>query len=78
MSSRRSRPRRGGWLVNNNARTRTVPLAPGFFAHGTTLAEDEVDTPFDQPDMPFDPTRQVWLRILDGAAVWAVSAPFPD
>ena len=66
-----------GWLVNNNDRTRTVPLAPGFFAHGTTFVGDEVYTPFDQPDVPFDPTRQVWLRIVDGAAVWVVSAPSP-
>ena len=66
-----------GWLVNTNDRTRTVPLAPGFFAHGTIFVGDEVYTPFDQPDVPFDPSRQVWLRILDGAAVWVVSAPDP-
>ena len=66
-----------GWLVNNNDRTRTVPLATGFFAHGTAFVGDEVYTPFDQPDVPFDPTRQVWMRILDGAAVWVVSAPDP-
>ena len=45
-----------GWLVNNNNRTRTVPHASGFFAHGTTFAGDEVYTPFDQPDVPFDPS----------------------
>jgi hypothetical protein len=64
-----------GWLVNNNGRTRTVPIAPGFFVHGTTFVGDEVSAPFDQPDVPFAPVAQAWIRIIDGAAVWAVSAP---
>jgi hypothetical protein len=64
-----------GWLVNNNDRTRTVPIAPGFVAHGTTFVGDEVSAPFNQPDVPFAPTDQAWIRIIDGAAVWAVSAP---
>ena len=66
-----------GWLVNNSDRTRTVPIAPRFFAHGATFVGVAGDTPFDQPDVPFDPTRQVWLRIVDGDAVWVVSAPDP-
>jgi hypothetical protein len=64
-----------GWVVNNNDRTRTVPIAPGFFAHGTTFVGDEVSAPFNQLDVPFAPTAQAWIRIIDGAAVWAVSAP---
>jgi hypothetical protein len=64
-----------GWLVNNNDRTRTVPIAPGLFAHGTAFVGDAIDAPFDQPDVPFESGLQVWLRIVDGAAVWAVSSP---
>jgi hypothetical protein len=63
-----------GWVVNNNDRTRTVPIAPGFFVHGTTFVS-EVSAPFDQPDVPFAPAAQAWIRIIDGTAVWAVSAP---
>jgi hypothetical protein len=64
-----------GWAVNNNDRTRTVPIAPGFFVHGTTFVSDEVSAPFNQPDVPFAPAEEAWIRIIDGAAVWAVSAP---
>ena len=63
-----------GWVVNNNDRTRTVPIAPGFFVHGTTFVS-EVSAPFDQPDVPFAPAAQAWIRIIDGTAAWAVSAP---
>jgi hypothetical protein len=64
-----------GWVVNNNDRTRTVPIAPGFFVHGTSFVSDETSAPFNQPDVPFVPAAQAWIRIIDGAAVWAVSAP---
>jgi len=64
-------------VVNNNDRTRTVPIAPGFFAHGTTFVSDEVSAPFDQPDVPFEPGREVWLLIVDGAAEWLVSSAVP-
>jgi hypothetical protein len=63
-----------GWPVNNNERTRGVPIAGGFFAHGTTFAADGT-APFDQPSVPFDPALNTWLLIVDGAAVWAVSSP---
>jgi hypothetical protein len=63
-----------GWPVNNNERTRGVPIAGGFFAHGTTFAADGT-APFDQPSVPFDPALNTWILIVDGAAVWAVSSP---
>ena len=64
-----------GWVVNNNDRTRTVPIGPGFFVHGTTFVSDATSAPFDQPDVPFAPAAQAWIRIIDGTAAWAVSAP---
>jgi hypothetical protein len=67
-----------GSLVNHNDRTRTVPIAAGFFAHGTAFSSEEAYASFDQPDVPVDLNRQVWLRIVDGAAIWVVSSPFPD
>jgi hypothetical protein len=63
-----------GWPVNSNDRTRSVPIGPGFFAHGTTFADDGT-APFAQPDVPFDQSLNTWARIVDGAAVWAVSSP---
>jgi hypothetical protein len=63
-----------GWPVNNNERTRAVPLAGDFVAHGTEFAGDGT-APFAQPTVPFDATLNTWVRIVDGAAVWAVSSP---
>ena len=63
-----------GWPVNNNERTRSVPVGAGFFAHGTTFAGDGT-APFAQPGMPFDQNLNTWIRIVDGAALWAVSSP---
>jgi hypothetical protein len=63
-----------GWPVNNNDRTRRVPIAAGFFAHGTAFGA-EGGVPFAQPDVPFDAANSAWIRIVNGAAVWAVSSP---
>jgi len=61
-----------GFLVNNNPRTRSVALSPSFFAHGTTWAGTAC--PFNDSVTPFDQSRDTWIRIVNGAAVWAVSS----
>ena len=63
-----------GFLVNNDAQTRSVPLGPEFFSHGTTRAADGT-CPFAQPsEIPLDRNHDVWLHIVDGQAQWAVSS----
>ena len=74
-----------GWLTNNNARTRFVPIAPTFFVHGTRFQPDG-SVPFDQTatiqqggtydgdNIPFDGT-DAWLYIEHGQAQWVIGAP---
>jgi len=61
-----------GFMVNSNPRTRSVALSPSFFAHGTAWAGTAC--PFNSPATPFDQTRDVWIRIVNGQAAWAVSS----
>jgi hypothetical protein len=61
-----------GFLVNNNARTRLVAIAPGFFSHGT--AWSGTSCPFNGTATPFDQARDTWIRIFNGQALWAVSS----
>lgn len=62
-----------GFLINVESRTRTVPIAPGYFTHGTYTAPGG-GCPFDQPGVPFDAGRDAWVRIIGGQAQWAVSS----
>lgn len=62
-----------GFLVDNSADVRDVPLASTFFSHGTQWI-DGAGCPFDQPAVPFDATRDAWLFITGGQAAWAVSS----
>ena len=61
-----------GFMVNNNARTRLVTLSPSFFAHGTAWAG--TSCPFNDAVTAFDQSRDTWIRIVGGQAVWAVSS----
>ena len=55
-----------GFMVNSNPRTRGVALSPSFFAHGTAWAG--TGCPFNSPVTPFDQSRDVWIRIVNGQA----------
>ena len=61
-----------GFMVNNNSRIRSVVLSPAFFAHGTAWAG--TSCPFNNPATPFDQSRDTWIRIVNGQALWAVSS----
>ena len=61
-----------GWPVSNNPRTRSIPVSPSFFSHGTVVAGDG-SVPFAQPGVPFSQDASVWILITGGQAQWAVS-----
>ena len=61
-----------GFMINNNARTRTVGLADSFFAHGTQWTD--TGCPFAQPAVPFNSANDVWINIAGGQAQWMVSS----
>ena len=61
-----------GFMINNNARTRTVGLADSFWVHGTQWTD--TGCPFAQPDVPFNTANDVWISIAGGQAQWMVSS----
>lgn len=68
-----------GFVIDNSARVRNVPISTTFFSHGTAFGAGGACA-FNQPAVPFDQTRDTWIRIVGGQAVWAVSscAPAPQ
>lgn len=63
---------RDGFLVNDSARTRTVPMAAGAVNHGSEWAADG-SCSFGQI-VPFDGSRDAWIHIVDGEADFVVSS----
>jgi hypothetical protein len=61
-----------GFMINNNARTRTVGLADSFWVHGAQWTD--TGCPFAQPDVPFNTANDVWISIAGGQAQWMVSS----
>jgi hypothetical protein len=61
-----------GFMINNNPRTRAVPLSPSFFSHGASWAGTAC--PFNDAVTGFDQSRDTWIRIIGGQAVFAVSS----
>lgn len=65
-----------GYLINADDRVRTVPVGPTFFSHGAAFGPNSTCA-FNQSGLPFDNSRDAWLRIVNGQAQWAVSSCSP-
>ena len=62
-----------GFLVSTSSRRRTVYLADNAVLHGTEW-DANGGCAFDQPNVPFDSSRDAWIRVVNGDAQWAVSS----